>query len=125
MMCASYLMQPSSRESRLQNMNESDLSLIHNPDSSPTLLPAQAEPQAEPQADPEKNQARYNLRRRKDDGEAKAAETEAEEKKEAKLVASPPVSPSPTLDFGGKIGRLISGDGQTGVEHNGLVFSVM
>lgn len=93
--------------------HESDLSLIHNPDLSPTLRPAQAEPQA----DPEKNQGRYNLRRRKDDGEAKAAETEAEEKKEAKLVAPPPASPSTTLDFGGKIGRFISGDGQAGVEH--------
>lgn len=96
-------MRPSSRGSRLQNKNESDLSLIRNPDLSPTLLPAQAEPQA----DPEKNQGRYNLRRRKDDGEAKAAETEAEEKKEAKLVAPPP---APTLDFGGKIGRFISGE---------------
>lgn len=112
MMCASYLMRPSSRGSRLQNMNESDLSLIHNPDLSPTLLPVQAEPQA----DPEKNQGRYNLRRRKDDGEAKAAETEAVEKKEAKLVAPPPASPSPTLDFGGKIGRFMSGDEQAGAE---------
>lgn len=94
------------------DVRQSDLRLIHNPDLSPTLLPAQAEPQAEP----DKNQGRYNLRRRKDDGEAKAAETEAVEKKEAKLVVPPPTCPSPTLDFGGKIGRFISGDGQAGVE---------
>ncbi|XP_075872460.1 delta(14)-sterol reductase LBR isoform X4 [Nelusetta ayraudi] len=60
--------------------------------------------QAEPRAEAEKNQGgRYNLRRRKDDGEAKAAEAEQEEA--AAPVAPPPASgPSPGLDFGGKIG---------------------
>lgn len=61
----------------------------------------------ESQVEAEKNQGgRYNLRRRKDDGEAKAAE--AEQKEEAAPVAPPPAaSPSPSLDFGGKIGRFL------------------
>ncbi|XP_074541822.1 delta(14)-sterol reductase LBR isoform X2 [Halichoeres trimaculatus] len=57
------------------------------------------------EAEPEKNQSRYNLRRRKDDGEAKQAEAKPEqlEEKEAKLAAAPSAIPTP-LDFGGKIG---------------------
>lgn len=78
---------------------------------------AQAEPRAEPQAEAEKNQGgRYNLRRRKDDGEAKAAE--AEQKEAAAPVAPPPASgpSSPGLDFGGKIGRSQrSGGGDLGL----------
>lgn len=59
----------------------------------------------EVEAEPEKNQSRYNLRRRKDDGEAKQAEAKPEqlEEKEAKLAAAPSVIPTP-LDFGGKLG---------------------
>ncbi|XP_020508088.2 delta(14)-sterol reductase LBR isoform X1 [Labrus bergylta] len=59
----------------------------------------------EVEAEPEKNQSRYNLRRRKDDGDAKQAEVKPEqlEEKEAKLAAAPAAIPTP-LDFGGKIG---------------------
>ncbi|KAM9839983.1 delta(14)-sterol reductase LBR [Aulostomus maculatus] len=56
----------------------------------------------------EKNQNRYNLRRRKDDGEARPVETHPEqlEEKEAKLAAatSPAATLSSPLDFGGKLG---------------------
>ncbi|XP_029281171.1 delta(14)-sterol reductase LBR isoform X2 [Cottoperca gobio] len=56
------------------------------------------------EAVPEKNQGRYNLRRRKDDGDFKSVEAKVEqlEEKEAKLAAATP--PSTPLDFGGKIG---------------------
>ncbi|XP_034555560.1 delta(14)-sterol reductase LBR [Notolabrus celidotus] len=59
----------------------------------------------EVEAEPEKNQSRYNLRRRKDDGDAKQAEAKPEqlEEEEAKLAAAPAAAPTP-LDFGGKIG---------------------
>lgn len=58
------------------------------------------------EAEPEKNQGRYNLRRRKDDGSAKSAEAKQEhlEEKEAKRAAGATISTR--LDFGGKIGRL-------------------
>ncbi|XP_045917068.1 delta(14)-sterol reductase LBR [Micropterus dolomieu] len=58
------------------------------------------------EAEPEKNQGRYNLRRRKDDGDAKAVEAKPEklEEKNAKLAAGPAVSLSTPLDFGGKMG---------------------
>lgn len=60
------------------------------------------------EAEPEKNQSRYNLRRRKDDGDAKTAEAKAEQldEKDAKLAAAPAPSLSTPIDFGGKIGRL-------------------
>lgn len=76
-------------------------------DSHLYLFPPQQVAQVESQAEAEKNQGgRYNLRRRKDDGDAKAAE--AEQKEAAAPVAPPPAaSPSsPSLDFGGKIGRF-------------------
>ncbi|XP_034057407.1 delta(14)-sterol reductase LBR isoform X3 [Gymnodraco acuticeps] len=55
-------------------------------------------------SEPEKNQSRYNLRRRKDDGDGKA-EVKAEqlEEKEAKMAAAA-APPSVSLDFGGKLG---------------------
>uniref|UniRef100_A0A3Q1JXR4 Delta(14)-sterol reductase LBR n=1 Tax=Anabas testudineus TaxID=64144 RepID=A0A3Q1JXR4_ANATE len=58
------------------------------------------------EAEPEKNQGRYNLRRRKDDGDAKPAETRPEqlEEKEAKRVGALASTLSTPLDFGGKIG---------------------
>ncbi|KAM9339068.1 delta(14)-sterol reductase LBR [Symphorus nematophorus] len=58
------------------------------------------------EAEPEKNLGRYNLRRRKDDGDAKPAEAKPEqlEQKDAKLAAAPAPSSSTPLDFGGKIG---------------------
>lgn len=57
-------------------------------------------------AEPEKNQGRYNLRRRKDDGDAKPAEPKAEEsdKREAKPAPAPAPTAATALDFGGKIG---------------------
>ncbi|TNN36882.1 Lamin-B receptor [Liparis tanakae] len=56
------------------------------------------------EAEPEKIQGRYNLRRRKDDGDAKPAEAKPqrpEEKDAKRAAAAPPTTP---LDFGGKIG---------------------
>lgn len=59
------------------------------------------------EADPERNQGRYNLRRRKDDGDAKPVETKpVQHEKGTKLAAAPAASLSTSLDFGGKIGRL-------------------
>ncbi|XP_028253451.1 delta(14)-sterol reductase LBR isoform X2 [Parambassis ranga] len=59
------------------------------------------ESEAKVEAEPVKN--RYNLRRRKDDGDAKPAESQPEqpEDKEATVAAAPA---STSLDFGGKIG---------------------
>lgn len=56
----------------------------------------------------EKNQGRYNLRRRKDDVDAKADEVKPQqlEEKKAKLTAASAAAPSTRLDFGGKIGRF-------------------
>ncbi|KAJ4920940.1 hypothetical protein JOQ06_016535 [Pogonophryne albipinna] len=55
-------------------------------------------------SEPEKNQSRYNLRRRKDDGDGKAeAKAEQLEEKEAKMAAAA-APPSVSLDFGGKLG---------------------
>lgn len=55
-------------------------------------------------SEPEKNQSRYNLRRRKDDGDDKAeAKAEQLEEKEAKMAAAA-APPSVSLDFGGKLG---------------------
>ncbi|XP_042359670.1 delta(14)-sterol reductase LBR [Plectropomus leopardus] len=64
------------------------------------------ESKAAVEAEPAANQGRYNLRRRKDDGEAKQVEAKAQqlEEKDAKLAAAPAASVSTPLDFGGKIG---------------------
>lgn len=64
--------------------------------------------EAKVEEEPEKNQGRYNLRRRKDDGDAKPAEARAEqlEEKEAKRVGAPSATLSTPLDFGGKIGGV-------------------
>lgn len=61
------------------------------------------EPEAKPEADPEKNQSRYNLRRRKEDGEAKAEQPEEKQTKAAPAPAAA-ASGSRQLDFGGKMG---------------------
>lgn len=63
------------------------------------------ESESKVEAEPEKNQGRYNLRRRKDDGDAKSVEAKPEQLTEtdAKLAAAP-ASVSTTLDFGGKKG---------------------
>lgn len=60
------------------------------------------------EAEPEKNQSRYNLRRRKDEGDAKPAEARPDqlEEKEAKRVGAPTATLSTPLDFGGKIGGV-------------------
>ncbi|KAM8832802.1 delta(14)-sterol reductase LBR [Spinachia spinachia] len=59
----------------------------------------------EAEAEPAKGQGRYNLRRRKDDGDAKpaAAKPQQLEDEEAKPAATPTPTTTP-LDFGGKIG---------------------
>lgn len=60
----------------------------------------------------EKQQKRYNLRRRKDDGDGKSAEAKPvqelhpSQENNAKLSATPAASAAPQLDFGGKIGRF-------------------
>lgn len=61
--------------------------------------------EVEVEAESEKNQGRYNLRRRKDEVDAKPAEVKPEqpEEKEAKPAAAP-AAVSSSLDFGGKIG---------------------
>ncbi|XP_026174555.1 delta(14)-sterol reductase LBR isoform X2 [Mastacembelus armatus] len=60
-------------------------------------------PEAKVQTESEKNQGRYNLRRRKDDGDTKPVEAKPE--KEAKIAVAPAASTLSTpLDFGGKIG---------------------
>lgn len=63
-------------------------------------------PQTKTGAEPEKNQGRYYLRRRKDDGDAKTTETKAEEtgQSESKIAATLLAPVSTALDFGGKIG---------------------
>lgn len=74
--------------------------------------PKRAEPlsfqksEAKVEADPEKNQARYNLRRRKDDGATKevTAKPEQLEEEVAKKAAAPAAIVSTAPDFGGKIG---------------------
>ncbi|MED6260706.1 hypothetical protein ATANTOWER_026801 [Ataeniobius toweri] len=63
---------------------------------------------AKEEADPEKNQGRYNLRRRKDDGDVKEAEAKSEHQEErVEKVPAAPAAPAPTpLDFGGKMGAF-------------------
>ncbi|XP_037305226.2 delta(14)-sterol reductase LBR isoform X1 [Pungitius pungitius] len=58
------------------------------------------------EAEPDKGQGRYNLRRRKDDGDAKPAVAKPEqlEEEEAKPAAAPAAPTTTPLDFGGKIG---------------------
>ncbi|XP_068433760.1 delta(14)-sterol reductase LBR isoform X2 [Clinocottus analis] len=53
--------------------------------------------------EPAKAQGRYNLRRRKDDGDAKPAETKPAQLQEEATPAAAPAAAGP-LDFGGKIG---------------------
>ncbi|KAM4713739.1 delta(14)-sterol reductase LBR isoform 2-T4 [Anableps anableps] len=63
------------------------------------------ESDAKVEVDSEKNQGRYNLRRRKDDGDVKAAEAKSEEKEEVMSAAPAAAVPTSTpLEFGGKIG---------------------
>ncbi|KAM3603614.1 uncharacterized protein V6R79_025875 [Siganus canaliculatus] len=59
------------------------------------------EPESKDEAEAEKNQSRYNLRRRKDDGDAKA---EAQEDKTTKPAAASAAPQTTRLDFGGKLG---------------------
>ncbi|KAM7367598.1 hypothetical protein PAMP_013884 [Pampus punctatissimus] len=61
--------------------------------------------EAKTEAESEKNQGRYNLRRRKDEVDTKAAEAKPQQlEEEAKLAAAPAAFLSTPLDFGGKIG---------------------
>lgn len=63
-------------------------------------------PPSKIEAEPERGQSRYNLRRRKDDGDAKAVEAKAQASEEAEIkpAAATPAASSASLDFGGKIG---------------------
>ncbi|KAM7395035.1 hypothetical protein PAMA_006674 [Pampus argenteus] len=62
--------------------------------------------EAKTEAEPEKNQGRYNLRRRKEEVDTKAAEAKPQQSEEAaaKLAAATAASLSTPLDFGGKMG---------------------
>ncbi|XP_054900527.1 delta(14)-sterol reductase LBR isoform X2 [Poeciliopsis prolifica] len=69
------------------------------------------EPDAKVEVDSEKNLGRYNLRRRKEDGDSKAAEATHEDREERASAAPPVAAPAATtsstpLDFGGNIGAL-------------------
>ncbi|KAM8846800.1 delta(14)-sterol reductase LBR isoform 2-T2 [Synchiropus picturatus] len=60
----------------------------------------------EPEPEADKNPGRYNLRRRKDDGDSKSVEAKPEQPEE-KVVKLAPASAAPvcsSLDFGGKLG---------------------
>ncbi|XP_071397032.1 delta(14)-sterol reductase LBR isoform X2 [Centroberyx affinis] len=60
---------------------------------------------AKVEAEPEKNQGRYNLRRRKDDGDAKEAEVKPQQLEEEEARPAAPAAASTTpLDFGGRLG---------------------
>lgn len=69
--------------------------------------------QSKNEAESEKQQKRYNLRRRKDDGDGRTAEAKPVQElhpsqdNNAKLSAIPAASAAPQLDFGGKIGRFL------------------
>ncbi|XP_054474230.1 delta(14)-sterol reductase LBR [Anoplopoma fimbria] len=56
------------------------------------------------EAEPDRNQGRYNLRRRKDDGEGKPVEAKPEQLEEKDAKLAPAASPATPLDFGGKMG---------------------
>ncbi|XP_071334607.1 delta(14)-sterol reductase LBR isoform X2 [Trachinotus anak] len=63
------------------------------------------EPEAKVETEPERNQARYNLRRRRDDGAAREVAATPEQLEEVvKKVAAPAATVSTPLDFGGKMG---------------------
>lgn len=107
---------PSSRkETKVKETPEADLSLLtkeaennsnnkhEKKEENNTANKVNEKSEAKVDAEPEKNQGRYNLRRRKDDGDAKPVETKAEEK-EAKVAPAPAPTVATTLDFGGKIG---------------------
>ncbi|XP_078479831.1 LOW QUALITY PROTEIN: delta(14)-sterol reductase LBR-like [Lampetra planeri] len=110
---------PSRRDSKLRNAVEVRLSPLpqtkaadansnnkhEKKEENNTTNKVNEQSEAKTDAEPEKNQSRYNLRRRKDDGEAKAAETkEPLAEKEDKMAAAPAASLSSSLDFGGKLG---------------------
>ncbi|KAK7907559.1 hypothetical protein WMY93_016171 [Mugilogobius chulae] len=61
-------------------------------------------PAPKSEAEPEKTQNRYNLRRRKDDGDAKPVEAKTSAAEEEAKPAAAPAAASTSLDFGGKIG---------------------
>lgn len=67
--------------------------------------------EATAEAGPDKGQCRYNLRRRKDDADAKPAAAKPEQlvEEDAKPAAAPGAPTTTPLDFGGKIGRLCDG----------------
>ncbi|XP_043961559.1 delta(14)-sterol reductase LBR isoform X2 [Gambusia affinis] len=66
------------------------------------------EADAKVEVDSEKNQGRYNLRRRKEDGDSKAPEAKPEEREERASAAPPAAAAasSTPVDFGGNIGAL-------------------
>ncbi|KAM4521988.1 delta(14)-sterol reductase LBR isoform 2-T2 [Odontesthes bonariensis] len=68
------------------------------------LSPLKSEAKVE--KDPEKNQGRYNLRRRKDEGAVTTTEANSglQEEEKNDVFAVPPNIPSAPLDFGGKMG---------------------
>lgn len=64
--------------------------------------------EATAEAGPDKGQCRYNLRRRKDDADAKPAAAKPEQlvEEDAKPAAAPGAPTTTPLDFGGKIGAF-------------------
>ncbi|KAJ0039440.1 hypothetical protein NL108_014813, partial [Boleophthalmus pectinirostris] len=93
------LKQAVTTDSNSNNKHENEETMcIHN---ALTHLPFRAQHQRE--TEPERTQNRYNLRRRKDDGDAKAVEAKPQLSEEETKPAVPAPAATP-LDFGGKIG---------------------
>uniref|UniRef100_A0A667YC87 Delta(14)-sterol reductase LBR n=1 Tax=Myripristis murdjan TaxID=586833 RepID=A0A667YC87_9TELE len=77
-----------------------------NKEENDTANKVTEKPEAKVEAEPEMSQGRYNLRRRKDDGDAKAVEVKQLqlEEEEAKPTTVPAATSTTPLDFGGRIG---------------------
>uniref|UniRef100_A0A1A8PJ77 Delta(14)-sterol reductase LBR n=1 Tax=Nothobranchius rachovii TaxID=451742 RepID=A0A1A8PJ77_9TELE len=99
---------PKQRDALEMRPAENNSNDKHEQKDEKNMAPRVSEPENKEEAQPERSQGRYNLRRRKDDGDVETvnAKPEPKQQKGATTLAAAWATPPVPLDFGGKIGAF-------------------
>uniref|UniRef100_A0A1A8GGB5 Delta(14)-sterol reductase LBR n=1 Tax=Nothobranchius korthausae TaxID=1143690 RepID=A0A1A8GGB5_9TELE len=99
---------PKQRDAPETRPTENNSNDKHEQKDDNNMAPRVSEPENKEEAQPERSQGRYNLRRRKDDGDVETvnAKPEPKQQKEATTPAAAWATAPVPLDFGGKIGAF-------------------
>uniref|UniRef100_A0A8C6VSB1 Delta(14)-sterol reductase LBR n=1 Tax=Nothobranchius furzeri TaxID=105023 RepID=A0A8C6VSB1_NOTFU len=99
---------PKQRDALETRPTENNSNDKHEQKDEKSMAPRVSEPENKEEAQPERSQGRYNLRRRKDDGDVETVNAKPEPKQQpgATTLAAAWATPPVPLDFGGKLGAF-------------------